>query len=47
MLAEALGMTVAQMTESISNREYLAWAAFYNWREAKREFAAKRQQRAR
>lgn len=36
MLAEALGLTLAQVGE-MSNNEYLRWRAFYVYREAMRE----------
>ena len=41
MLAEQLGMTVAQMRETLSNQEYLQWRAFYVWRNAQQELEAK------
>lgn len=32
VLAERLGMTVEEMLNRISNREYLMWRAFYRYR---------------
>ncbi len=40
VLAEALGMTVADLRDRMSNDEYLSWRAFYAWRAAQRELAA-------
>ena len=42
MLAEALGMTVDEMTARMPNIEYLRWQAFYRWRAAQRELARKK-----
>lgn len=41
MLAEALGMSVQHMRDTLSNQEYLQWRAFYVWRNAKAELEAK------
>ncbi len=30
-LARELGMTVAQLTTNMSNKEYNQWIKFYNW----------------
>jgi hypothetical protein len=46
-LAEALGMTLQTMRDTMPNNEYLSWRAFYVWREAKREIAAKEIKRGR
>jgi hypothetical protein len=34
ILAERLGMTVAQMRDAMSNAEYVEWRAFYVYRNA-------------
>ena len=39
-LAEALGMTVQRMRDTISNQEYLQWRAFYVYRDAQEKLAA-------
>src|SRR2546430_3315296 len=36
-LAEDLHMTLDELVERISNREYLAWRAFYVWRNNEQE----------
>jgi hypothetical protein len=45
VLAEELGMTVERLMTGrdgpLSNREYVAWCAFYVWRDAMRKLAAK------
>lgn len=41
ILAENLHMTVAEMRDRMGNDEYLQWRAFYVWRAAERELAAK------
>jgi hypothetical protein len=40
-LAEALGMTVETMRDTMANNEYLQWRAFHVWRAAQVELAAK------
>ena len=40
-LAEALGMTIEQIQDSMSIREYLGWRAFNVWRNAQQELAFK------
>ena len=39
VLAEALGMTVDELRDRMSNQEFTQWAAFYRWRAAQRELA--------
>lgn len=34
VLAEALGMTIEDMLNRMSNQEYLQWQAFFTWRHA-------------
>lgn len=34
LLAEKLGATIEEMHDRLSNREYLAWRAFYVYRDA-------------
>lgn len=46
-LAEALGMTVEHLRQTMSNREYLEWRAFTVWRNAKIELATKEARHAR
>ncbi|MEA2538469.1 MAG: hypothetical protein QOF11_2703 [Chloroflexota bacterium] len=41
VLAEALHMTVARMNDEMPNNEYIAWRAFYVYREAQLELARK------
>jgi hypothetical protein len=41
-LAEGLHMTIEEMHNRLSNREYLAWRAFYNYREGQRQLAEAR-----
>ena len=40
-LAEALGMTIEQMRDSMSIREYHQWRAYNVWRNAQHELALK------
>jgi len=47
ILASDLHMTVAEMYERMPNPEYIAWRAFYQWRRAQLELAAKEQQMSR
>lgn len=49
-LAEALGMTLEQMLNTMSSREYYQWRAFNVWRNAQHELerkAAKAERRGR
>lgn len=41
ILAETFGMPVEHMQQILSNREYLQWRAFYNWRAAQQELDTK------
>jgi len=41
VLAEALGMTVERLRSTMSNPEYHSWRAFYVYRAAQQELAAK------
>ncbi len=45
LLAEALGMTVAEIRDRMSNAEYIEWRAFYTYRAAMRELANKEAKR--
>ena len=38
-LAEKLGMTVAELTERMSNREFLQWMIFYGRRAQEQQLA--------
>lgn len=40
-------MTVEQMRETMTNKEYLEWRAFTVWRNAQRELATKQMQAGR
>ena len=40
-LAEALGMTIEQLQQSMGNGEYLQWRAFYVYRNAMEDLAVK------
>ena len=42
VLAEALHMTIGDIYARMSNREYIAWQAFYTWRAAMEKLHAKR-----
>jgi hypothetical protein len=41
LLAESLSMTVAEMHARMGNDEYIAWRAFYVYRNAQQELARK------
>lgn len=41
VLAEGLGMTLNELWTRMPNNEYHAWRAFYVWRHAQQELAAK------
>jgi hypothetical protein len=41
LLAESLHMTIAEMQDRMSNAEYVAWRAFYVYRNAQEEMALK------
>jgi hypothetical protein len=41
VLSESLSMTVEEMKDRMSNREYLMWRAFYVYRAAMKEFELK------
>lgn len=41
-LAAKLGKTIHELRESLTEAEYLQWAAYYTWRNAMDEFEMKK-----